>query len=140
VSIVSRGTGWIGTAVAIGAAYYVIGFVFGALAGNAAGTAGRNRWRLAAWALSGIVFVTQIAYDRLRLRHTPATASLHAAAAAAVGGFLLALAATIHKAGEGGVDSRYLFALVAWPVIVAVPGFAAALIVSMFMRPLGHSR
>jgi hypothetical protein len=38
------------------------------------------------------------------------------------------------------VDSRYLFALVAWPVVVAVPGFAAALIVSMFMRPSGNSR
>ena len=123
--------GWLGVAFAVGAAYFAVGWVVGTLAGRAAG----SRSRLAAWVISGVIFVAQIAYERLRLRNNSSTASFHAAGAAAVGGFLLAAAATINKTTHGGADARYLLAFVIWPLIVALPAFAAALIVSAIIRP-----
>ena len=126
---------WIGSAIGVGAGYFLIGVILGAIADADTTIAGRNRWRLAAWIVSGLVFAAQIAYDRTRLRHSIGTASLHAATAAAVGGFLLAVAATIHKMNVGTVDARYLLALVLWPLAVAVPAFAAALVLSAIIRP-----
>lgn len=120
--------GWLTVAFAVGAAYFVVGWGVGTLAG------GRTS-RLTAWVICGVIFVAQIAYERTRLRSSSSTTSLHAACAAAVGGFLLAVAATINKSLHGGADARYLLALVIWPLIVAVPAFPAALIVSAIIRP-----
>ena len=131
MSDTSSRRGWLPALIGIGASYFLIGWIVGTLAGNAAGT----RVRLAAWAISGIIFVAHIAYERTRLRNNSSTTALHAAGAAAVGGFLLAVAATINKSMHGGADARYLLALVIWPVIVAVPAFGAALIASAIIRP-----
>jgi hypothetical protein len=98
-------------------------------------TTGRTRWRLAAWIISGIAFVAQIAYERVRLRSSIGAASFHGAVAAASGGFFLAVAATINKMTVGNVDARYFLALVIWPLLVAVPAFVAALVLSAIIRP-----
>ena len=129
------GLRWLGVVLGIGLAYLVVGLVSGSLAAAAATSASRTRWRLAAWAISGVAFVAQIAWERLRLRKGVAAASFDAAAAAAFGGLFLAIAATMHKATVGSVDARYLLALVAWPLIVAVPAFLAALVVATVVRP-----
>jgi len=126
---------WLVVAVGVGVAYLVIGVVFGNLAGSAASTTGRTRWRLAAWIISGIAFVAQIAYERVRLRSSIRAASFHGAVAAAFGGFFLAVAATINKMTTGNVDARYFLALVFWPLLVAVPAFVAALVLSVMIRP-----
>ena len=125
----------LGVVLGLGLAYLAVGLVSGSLTAGAATSATRTRWRLAAWAISGIAFVAQIAWERRGLRKGVAAASFDAAAAAAFGGLFLAIAATIHKATVGNVDARYLLALVAWPLLVAVPAFLAALIVGTVVRP-----
>jgi hypothetical protein len=126
---------WLGVALVVGLVYLSISIVSGNLAAAATSTAGRTRWRLMAWTISAVVFAAQIAYERLPLRSSVRRASLHATVGAAFGGFLLAVAATIHKMSVESVDARYLLALVAWPLIVALPAFAAALVLSAAIRP-----
>jgi hypothetical protein len=126
---------WLGVALAVGLVYLSISIVSGSLAAAAASTAGRTRWRLMAWALSAVVFAAQIAYERLRLLSRAGPASLHAAVGAAFGGFFLAVAATLHKMSVDRVDARYFLALVVWPLVVALPAFAAALVLSAAIRP-----
>lgn len=126
---------WLGVALGVGLVYLSISIVSGNLAAAATTAAGRTRWRLMAWAISAVVFAAQIAYERLRLRSTVGTASLHAAVGAGFGGFFLAVAATIHKMSVDSVDARYFLALVAWPLVVALPAFATALVLSAIIRP-----
>jgi hypothetical protein len=126
---------WLGVALAVGLVYPLVSIVSGSLAAAATSTAGRTRWRLMAWAISAVVFAAQIAYERLRLLSRVGTASLHAAVGAAFGGFFLAGAATIHKMSVDSVDARYFLALVLWPLAVALPAFAGALVLSAVIRP-----
>jgi hypothetical protein len=126
---------WLWTAFGIGIVYLVVGLVIAELAGAALSTAIRVRWRLAAWLISGAVFVAQIAHERLRLRTSSRSASFHAALAAAIGAFALAVAATVHKVAGGSVDVRYALALVAWPAVTAVPAFIVAFVLSSILRP-----
>jgi len=113
--------------ILVGVAYGVIGIVFAALA-----DANHVRlWRLAAWVASAAVAAAQIGYEHYRLGSSPRPTALHAAGAVALGAFGLALAANIHAlfAATHGQHSP-LVALVAWPVITAVPAFLAALAVA----------
>jgi hypothetical protein len=126
---------WFAAALGVGILYLVISVVFGSLAGNAATTAGLTRWRMATWLISGVVFLAQIVFERVRLRNRPSASALHAAIAAAIGGFLLAVAATVNKMSSGSVDARYAVALVAWPLITGVPAFVVALAVAPIIRP-----
>ncbi len=126
---------WFAVALGVGVLYLVISVVFGSLAGNAATTAGRTRWRMAAWLISGVPFLAQIVFERLRLRNRPTDSAWHAAVAAGIGGFLLAVAATVNKMSSGSVDARYAVALVAWPLLTGVPAFVVALAVSLIVRP-----
>jgi len=52
--------------------------------------------RLLAWLISGAGFAAQIGYEQLRLRSSPVSAALHAALAAGLGAFGLAVAANVH--------------------------------------------
>src|SRR5690349_8654197 len=93
---------WIPVTALVGIIYVVVGVAFAALAAGADSHQGVVAWRLAAWVLSGVAFVAQIAYEQTRLGSTPRTAAFHAALAAAIGAFGLAAAALIHRHGVAG--------------------------------------
>ncbi len=113
--------------ILVAVAYVVIGIVFGALAKSADANHVRL-WRLAAWVASAALAAAQIGYEHHRLGSSPRPTALHAAGAVALGAFGLALAANIHSlsAATHGQHSL-LLALVAWPVITALPAFLVAL-------------
>lgn len=119
---------WIGCVILVGVLYGAIGIVF-ALPAN------QRFWRLAAWAVSGVIFVSQIAYEQLWLRNARVTTAVHAALAAALGGFLLAAGATIHAALTPihAPYWRFLIALVVWPIITGVPALLVALVITVVL-------
>lgn len=91
---------WLPAAIVAGLVYFAIGRVFTAQVEPV------RLWRMLSWGLSGGVFGLHIAYEHVRVRATPRAVALHAAAAVALGAFLLAL--------------------VAWPLLTAVPAFLVA--------------
>ena len=82
---------WLRAVVILGIGYLVAGIAFGTLAGRSASTQMRTAWRLAAWLTSAAGFAAHIWYEVFRYRDSPLTAALHAALAAALGAFGLAL-------------------------------------------------
>jgi hypothetical protein len=91
----------------------------------------RSFWRLSAIVISAVVFGAHIAHEHFRLRNTARPTALHASAAVALGAFGLALVANIHDLGSAsGYRPRMLVALVAWPLLTAVPSFLVALVVA----------
>src|SRR5437764_10921767 len=126
---------WFAVASCVGILYLVVGLVSASLANGAASHDVRFGWRLAAWLISGAIFVAQVGYERLRLRNAAASASFHSALAAGLGGFMLAVAATVHTSRAAGVDYRYGLALVVWPIVTALPAFIVALLLSVIVRP-----
>jgi hypothetical protein len=127
---------WIGAAILIGVSYGVIGVVF-ALPSDQVRT-----WRLAAWVVSAAVYAVHIGYELFRLHNSPRATALHAAMAVAVGAFLLAVAATVHKTivVSQAPDWRFLLALVVWPIITAVPAFLVALVAGTVLARLPTKR
>lgn len=114
---------WFGTAILIGVLYSVVGIVF-ALPTNQV-----RMWRLAAWAISAVLYAVHIGYEHFRLRNSPPATALHAALAVAVGAFGLAVAANVHEVWVAPSYRRGLaIALVAWPVLTALPAFIVALV------------
>ena len=95
----------------------------------------RVGWRLAAWVISGVVLAVSVAYERRIQRRPLARAALDCALAVALGGFGLALAATINKSMTSAFDHRYAVALVVWPLVTGVPALVAALALSAALRP-----
>jgi hypothetical protein len=123
--------GWIRAALLAGAAYLVIGRVF------AFPTNHVRFWRLAAWVVSGAVFAAHIGYEHFRLRHSRRSTASHAALAAAIGAFGLAVAAALHKLMlSSALEPKWLIAFVAWPAITAVPAFVVALAVAAVLARL----
>src|SRR5437899_10715729 len=117
--------------MALGAVVYVvIGIVFGVLAKS--GDANHVRlWRLAAWVASAAVAAVHIGYEHYRLGSSPRPTAVHAAGAVALGAFGLAVAANVHWLFAATRDQHLpLLALVAWPVITALPAFIVALAVA----------
>ena len=122
---------WLSTVLLVGVVYLVVGITSATLAASAASDKMRFFWRLAAFIISGLVFVAQIAYEHFRLRNTARRTAWHASGAVASGAFALALAANIHDLGSAsGYRPRMLIALVAWPLLTAVPAFIVALMVA----------
>lgn len=111
--------------ILLGVAYFVVGMLFGTLAGRAGSNQVRVAWRLAAWVISAAVFAAHIGYEHVRLHSSPGSTALHAALAVALGAFALAVAAIVHVHALSG-HSRYLAFLV-WPVLIALPAFVVAL-------------
>lgn len=105
-----------------GILYLVIGLGTAALARQSGA-----RWRLAAWVISAAVFATHIAYEHFRLHSPPRRTALSAALAVALGAFGLAVAATIHAVAAASYRANFAVALVAWPLLTAVPAYAVAL-------------
>ena len=122
---------WVSTVILVGALYLAVGIASAALAGAAASNQMRFFWRLSAFVISAVVFVVQIAYEHFRLRNTARPTAWHASLAVAFGAFALALVANIHDLGSAsGYRPRMLIALVAWPLLTAVPAFIVALVVA----------
>ena len=119
------------TVILIGALYLAVGIASSALAGAAASNQMQFFWRLSAFVISAVVFAAHIAYEHFRLRNTARPTAWHASVAVAFGAFGLALVANIHDLGSAsGYRPRMLIALVAWPLLTAVPAFIVALVVA----------
>jgi len=122
---------WLSTAILCGVFYLAAGLISATLAGAAASEQMRSFWRLSAFIVSALVFAAHIAYEHFRLHNTARPTAWHASAAVAFGAFALALAANIHDLGSPlGYRPRMLIALVAWPLLTAVPAFIVALVVA----------
>lgn len=119
---------WLAGAVLAGVLYAVVGIVFSLLAGAAASQRGVLLWRWAAFAISGAVFLAHILIEHER-RRPPATGTAwRVAVGVAAGGFGLALWANLHELGStAGYRPRMVIALVAWPLLTAVPAYLVAL-------------
>ena len=122
---------WFSTVILVGLLYLAVGIISATLAGAAASDQMRFFWRLSAFVISALVFAAHIAYEHFRLRNTTRPTAWHASVAVAFGAFALALAANIHDLGSAsGYRPRMLIALVAWPLLTAVPAFIVALVVA----------
>ena len=113
-----------------GVLYFIIGYGFGELDDLAVSERGLFLWRLGAWAASAIVYATHIWFEYANLRNSPRATVLHVGLAVALGAFLLAITATLHAVFvvSSAPFSRYLIALVAWPIFTAVPASLVAFI------------
>ena len=121
----------LGEVILVGVLYLAVGVASIALAGAAPSVPMRSFWRLSAFVISGVVFTAHIAYEHFRLRNTARPTAWHASVAVALGAFGLALVANIHDLGSAsGYRPRMLIALVAWPLLTAVPAFVVALLVA----------
>jgi len=126
---------WLRSLILVGAAYFVVGMAFGSFAGWSASNQMRVTWRVLAFLVSAIVFAINIGYEYFQLGNSPRTTALHAAGAVAVGAFALAVAANVHGLWAGSSHQRLLvFALVAWPVLTAVPAFVVALVATAGLK------
>jgi hypothetical protein len=116
--------------LSIGVAYFVIGYVFGELDDLARSHRGLVAWRLGAYLASALVYAVHIRFEYAKRRNSTATTALHASLAVAFGAFLLAVAAILHAlfVSSSAPLSRYLIALVAWPIFTSVPAFVVAFI------------
>src|SRR5262245_31400288 len=101
--------------VIVGVVYVVVGYG-SALLDPSVPAQMRFMWRLAAWVGCGAAFCAHIWYEHFRLRSSTFATALHVALAVAFGGFLLAIAATIHAAMVSSHAPlwQFLIALVAW--------------------------
>ena len=122
---------WFSKAILVGVLYVAVGIASAALAGAAASSQMRSFWRLSAFVISAVVFAAHIAYEHYRLRNKARPMAWHVSVAVAFGAFGLALLANIHDLGSAsGYRPRMLIALVAWPLLTAVPAFIVALVVA----------
>ena len=127
---------WFGTAILVGVLYCVIGIVF-AFPSNQV-----RMWRLAAWVTSAAVYAAHIWYEHFRLRNASRSTALHVAVAVGIGGFALAVAATVHSlfVPPNYHRSRFVLALMVWPLITALPAFLVALAVAAVLAHLPTKR
>ena len=115
---------WLAAVPLVGLIYLVSGLVFGTLAGSAANNQMKTAWRLAAWLISAAAFAAHIGYENIRLRSSPRMTAFHVCLAVGLGGFGLAVAASLHSRG-----TQHHFpasALAIWPIATAVPAFLVA--------------
>jgi hypothetical protein len=130
---------WVRAAIVAGVVYFVVGYGSAALDPSVSDRA-RFVWRLAAWAVSAAVFAAHIGYERYRLGDSPREIAMHAAAAVALGAFLLAAAATVHAATVASHAPywRFLLALALWPIITALPAFLVARVAGAVLARLSR--
>jgi hypothetical protein len=127
---------WRGVVILAGASYGFIGIVFGLPSTHV------RIWRLAAWAVSGVVYISHLAYERYWLGARPLTTATHVAMAVAIGAFLLAVGATVHAAmvSSHAPYWRFGLALILWPIITAAPAFVVALVQALVLSQLPINR
>src|SRR5207253_9697058 len=109
----AKRTAWFACVILVGVLYGFVGIAF-ALPSNHV-----RFWRLAAWGVSGAIYISHIAYEQFWLRNSRVVTSVHAALAAGLGGFLLAVGAMVHAATTPTHAAywRFRLALVVWPII-----------------------
>jgi len=113
---------WIRAALVIGFVYFLIG------RGSTLPADQLGVWRAVAWVASAALYAAHICYEHFRLNHSPRATALHASIAVGFGAFALAVAANIHDLGSAsGYRPRMLIALIAWPLLTAVPACIVAL-------------
>jgi hypothetical protein len=132
---------WV-VAILAGVAYFVVGFGFARLDDFAISDRGRFMWRLGAWFVSAAVYAAHLGHEHFRLRNSPAAIALHAGMAVGLGAFLLAVAATVHalRVVSHAPYSRYLLALVLWPILTGLPAFLVALVIASVLAYLPRKR
>lgn len=122
---------WLAPLVVAGLAYATIGIGIASL--TPTGASGRA-FRWAAWILSAIVFAAHITSEQRRHDHPRLQiTALRAAAAAALGAFLLAASANIHR-HPASTDSRLVLALAIWPAATMIAAFPVALMLAAVVR------
>src|SRR5260370_33553555 len=131
--------------VFVGAGYFVVGMVFGGLAGRAESHQSVVSWRWAAWIISAVAFGSHIVFEQVHLRSAPKITAFHVSLAAGAGAFGLAAAANIQaQAAPPGQRSLLLaLSLGIWPVMTALPAFFVALVAAILfarVRQLIHPR
>lgn len=126
----------LGIAVLVGILYGAVGVILAIPSDHA------RLWRLAAWAISAVIYCLQIGYEHFRVRNPFLATSFHVALAAAIGGFLLAVAAVVHSflVPPPYPRSRLHLALVVWPILTGVPAFLVAVVASGVLTWLTHRR
>ena len=127
----SRPQRTLATLVLVGTLYLVVNLASAKLAETAGSGPMQVFWRRSAFILCGLVFLAHIAYEQLRLRNATRSTAWHAAVAVALGALGLAVLANIHELqSASGFRPRMLVALVAWPLLTAVPAFIVALVLA----------
>lgn len=116
---------WVRAVLLVGILYLAAGLGFGALARSAGSNQIRGAWRLAAWVISAAAFAAHIVYEQVRLRSSSRTTALHAALAAGLGAFGLAVAARLHA--QATQHHFPAIAIAIWTVMTALPAFVVAL-------------
>ena len=123
---------WIRAAIIVGVIYFLVGFAFAAFASWATFNLTRENWNRLAFLICAVAFAVHIGYEHFQLKNSARLTAWHTSVAVALGAFGLALAANIHELGSAaGYRPRMLIALVAWPVITAVPAFVVALVAAV---------
>ena len=115
-------------ALLLAAAYLLIGITFGQFSDWAPTNAMRLMWRRLAWLVSGVGFAAHISYGLFGLGNSPLGTAMYASIAAALGAGTLALAANVHELmATSNYRPSMAVALVAWPLLTAIPAFFVAL-------------
>src|SRR4051812_37053065 len=118
----------------VGLGYFLVGRLFAQPGQHA------HAWRLAAWVVSGIIYVAHFRYERGKPGNAAHALALHVATGVAIGAFAVALALTMRSvAAEGALAPKWLLALVLFPVVTAVPAFLVALVGAVALSRRGRS-
>ena len=127
--------------ILVGVVYFVVGYGSAALDPSIPDQR-RFMWRLAAWIISAAVFLSHTGYEHYRLGGSSGVTARQPALAVALGAFLLAVAAAVHAAIDASRAPywRFLIALVAWPIITAVPAFLVAFAAAATLARLSTRR
>jgi hypothetical protein len=127
-----RGPGprWLPAALVAAVFYPAVGIGF-AFLDSASLPGGLRFWRLAAWAVSALVFGAHLLYELRRPSSSPLQTASRVSMAVALGAFGLAVWVLVHARMIGQPQSpRAPLALVLFPLLTGVPAFAAALLTS----------
>jgi len=132
---------WIRSTLVVAIVYAVIGVVTADLSGSASTPQMRTAWRLAAWLLSFVAFAGHLVHEEVRLRSAVRSAAGHAAAAVALGAFLLAaVGPVLSHWGAADFLRTSLLSLGLWPILAGVPAFLVALVAGSTLRRLVRLR
>ena len=121
-----------------GIAYLVIGFVTAVLArGSPAAVTG---WRLVAWVLSALVFVSHVAVAQRQRDRSPVVAAVEVAVAVGLGALGLAIVGPVRSHwNDPNVMRVALLSVVLWPLLTGLPAFVVALAGGHSIRRLRRS-
>ncbi len=115
-------------------AYAVVGVVTADFAIGAGSPTARSAWRMAAWVLSLVVFAAQLLYERRREGATHVSTARDVAIAAAMGAFILAAVGPVRSHWHAAdVWRTAILSLAAWPLLVGIPAYIAALVVGFLL-------